>query len=94
VNYLQNFPKLALCEIVCTIDETAREELAAMGFAIADLHVICAECCIGTAFFMAFRQLPGRPGIRLYRLRPGRRVHALFQAAVAKPEKGRCGNGR
>ena len=58
VNYLQNLPKLALCAIVCTIDEMDREGLAARGFTIPEPHVICAECCIGAAFSWRFDNCP------------------------------------
>jgi hypothetical protein len=58
VNYLQSLPKLALCATACTIDELAREALVARGFTIPDAHVICAECCIGTAFTWRFDNCP------------------------------------
>ena len=58
VNYLQNLPKLDLCAIVCTIDELARENLVVQGFTIPDPHLICAECCIGTAFSWCFDNHP------------------------------------
>lgn len=50
VNYLQSLPKLALCALVCTIDAHACEDLIAQGCTISDPYLVCAQCCIGTAF--------------------------------------------
>lgn len=58
VNYLQTLPKLAFCAIVCTIDEQARGQLIGEGCTISDPHLICAECCIGTAFSWLFDNYP------------------------------------
>jgi hypothetical protein len=66
VNYLQNLPKLALCAIVCTIDELACKSLVAPGFTISDPHLICAECCIGTAFSWRLDNCPD--GLELARI--------------------------
>jgi Protein of unknown function (DUF3800) len=58
VNYLQQLPKRALCGIVCTIDEHARDKLIAQGCTVSDPYIICAECCIGAAFSWSFDNHP------------------------------------
>jgi hypothetical protein len=90
VDYLQRLPKLAFCGIVCTIDLRSRAKLVALGCLISDPHVICAECCIGTAFKWRFDNHPdGVEPVSIYFDRKEKFMHPFRQRWLCEKKKQR-----
>jgi len=56
--YLQSLPKKAFRLIVCSIDLSARDAIAALGYPIQEGHYVCGHLCILQAFNWYYETWP------------------------------------